>query len=336
MSMSRCSLVGFAVTSLLVATVLTGCDNSSSSEVTQASQNANSGSGSIEVTTGDIVPTLSLKAEVQQKPAFTLTLAERGSFKSAVKPGQVVKAGAVVGWTGGKEITTPVEATITQVAESSDELPANYAVLGYEYRGFGITVPVGSLLRHAQVADLSGKFQITDGVGPTDCLAVVTAGASGTESSDLQATQDNSANQSANATGQEPKTIHPANYSSEDSQADADKGSAGNSAPNVSSEPIASHDQAVCLIAKDVDVSAGQQANLVISANRREGVLTLPVSAVAGRLTQGKVTKLVGGKEEVTSVQLGATDGAKIEIVAGLQAGDHVSLEAPNLDPRNK
>lgn len=334
--MSKCSLVGFVVTSLLAVTVLTGCGNSQSSEVTQASESVNSRSNSVEVTTGDIVPTLSLKAEVQQKPAFTLTLAERGSFKSAVMPGQVVKAGTVVGWTNGKEITASVDARVMQVAESSDELPANYAVLGYEYRGFGITVPVGTLLRQARITELSGKFQITDGVGPTECAAVVTAGTSTAEDHVLQENQDDSGSKSADATGQEPKIIHPANSSSQDLQVDADKGVASTSAQKVGSEPIASPDQAICLIAKDVDVSAGQQANLVVSAKRREGVLTLPVSAVAGRLAQGKVTKLVGGKREVTSVQLGATDGAQIEIVAGLQAGDHVCLEAPNLDPRDK
>ena len=89
-----------------------------------------------------------------------------------------------------------------------------------------------------------------------------------------------------------------------------------------------------CLIDTDTYVHINQLATVVVTANTKEGVMTLPVSAVSGRFKSGRVTKVEDGKFINKDVVLGATDGAYIEIVSGLSIGDEISTIPPNLDPR--
>lgn len=90
-----------------------------------------------------------------------------------------------------------------------------------------------------------------------------------------------------------------------------------------------------CLIAQNVNVKSGQSAAVVITAETRKDVLMLPLSVIAGRQDTGTVTVVTpDGKGVQTKVTLGATDGANIEILSGLEEGDIVSATPPNLDPR--
>ena len=65
-------------------------------------------------------------------------------------------------------------------------------------------------------------------------------------------------------------------------------------------------------------------------------VLLLPLSVIAGRQGKGMVTVINDGKQIQTEVMLGATDGAYIEILSGVNEGDTISSIPPNLDPRSK
>ena len=47
------------------------------------------------------------------------------------------------------------------------------------------------------------------------------------------------------------------------------------------------------------------------------------------------VTVIKDGEQIQTEVTLGATDGAYIEILSGVEEGDVVSSIPPNLDPRS-
>ena len=124
-------------------------------------------------------------------------------------------------------------------------------------------------------AALKAKFQVVDGVGPTEAIAVVVPVSENAEST-LQ-----------------------------------------------------------CLIGKDIDVKPGQSATVVITAETRKDVLLLPLSVIAGRQGKGMVTVINDGKQIQTEVMLGATDGAYIEILSGVNEGDTISSIPPNLDPRS-
>ena len=87
---------------------------------------------------------------------------------------------------------------------------------------------------------------------------------------------------------------------------------------------------------KDIDVKPGQSATVVITAETRKDVLLLPLSVIAGRQGKGMVTVINDGKQIQTEVMLGATDGAYIEILSGVNEGDTISSIPPNLDPRSK
>ena len=64
-------------------------------------------------------------------------------------------------------------------------------------------------------------------------------------------------------------------------------------------------------------------------------MLLLPLSVIAGRQGKGSVTVIKNGERVQTDVMLGATDGAYIEILSGVEEGDVVSSIPPNLDPRS-
>ena len=66
---------------------------------------------------------------------------------------------------------------------------------------------------------------------------------------------------------------------------------------------------------------------------RRVDALILPVTAVAGRLTSGQVSRRDGDSFATVNVKLGASDGTSIIILDGLEEGDMVSATAPNLTP---
>ncbi|TXK16367.1 hypothetical protein [Homoserinibacter sp. GY 40078] len=87
----------------------------------------------------------------------------------------------------------------------------------------------------------------------------------------------------------------------------------------------------VCLLPLDATVVAGLPAKIGMRTAQRDDVLALPVSAVLGSVDTGRVTLLRGGAREVVEVTLGVSDGAWVEIVAGLEEGDEVLAFAPGL-----
>ena len=76
-------------------------------------------------------------------------------------------------------------------------------------------------------------------------------------------------------------------------------------------------------------------AGRVSGAETEKDVLLLPLSVIAGRQGKGSVTVIKNGERVQTDVMLGATDGAYIEILSGVEEGDVVSSIPPNLDPRS-
>ena len=139
---------------------------------------------------------------------------------------------------------------------------------------------------------LTGRFQITDAQGPTDCAAVVNDGV---------ATPPSSAEDTA--------------------------GSATTAHGTESTRTLQ------CLFPKDVQARPGQNATVVLTATAVEDALILPVTAVAGRLASGQVSRRDGDSFATVNVKLGASDGTSIIILDGLEEGDMVSATTPNLTP---
>ena len=160
---------------------------------------------------------------------------------------------------------------------SNESVPKNYPLATAKYTGFALNIEAENFLKILpENAALKAKFQVVDGVGPTEAIAVVVPVSENAEST-LQ-----------------------------------------------------------CLIGKDIDVKPGQSATVVITAETRKDVLLLPLSVIAGRQGKGMVTVINDGKQIQTEVMLGATDGAYIEILSGVNEGDTISSIPPNLDPRSK
>ena len=165
--------------------------------------------------------------------------------------------------------------------------PFVYPVATVRYTGFALNVEAENFLKTLpENTTLKAKFQVINGVGPTDILAVVTPATEYAE-------------------GSSTNTLFPQS--------------------NVLQ----------CLIDKDTDVKIGQNATVVITAGTKENILLLPLSVIAGRQGKGMVTVIKDGEQIQTEVTLGATDGAYIEILSGVEEGDVVSSVPPNLDPRS-
>ncbi|OZG62245.1 hypothetical protein BLEM_0791 [Bifidobacterium lemurum] len=383
------------VAAALSALLLSGCaacgnPTSDSDQVTDPTVNSDS-TNTVTVTSGTLAPTISAQATVISNTAFTLTASAQGVFQASAKVGDVVKAQQVLGWVDSTPITSPVEGTIVSVAGSGVTVPRNYPVVTLTYSGFALQTDATRLLRMTDSSDnLSGKFQITNGEGPTSCAAVVLSRQAAESSTDSSSgttdsnTTDGSGDQStagsiAYKPTAEPSRVIPISAyvkdpddanasggtddggeassngdsaSDNDAAASGDSASAGgtssgsgtassgnaNSSTNggntsngfASTAPSSSTTMA-CLVGKDIDVREGESGTLVLTASATQQSLLLPVSAVAGRSGKGTVTKVTDDGQEQVSVELGASDGARIVITSGLSEGDTVLATAPNL-----
>lgn len=89
----------------------------------------------------------------------------------------------------------------------------------------------------------------------------------------------------------------------------------------------------LCAVPKDIKVFAGLKGLMAVSLEKRKNALTLPTSAVAGSAQAGQVNLVENsGRTVLRNVQLGITDGVRIEIRSGLTEGQRVTSRAPTLD----
>lgn len=228
----------------------------------------------VRVESGSLAPTLSAKTEVMKSSAFLVYSNKKGEFKPEVAENERVKKGDVLGSIGNEEVIAPADGEVLSICREVD-VPKNYPLLEISYIGFSLDVEATDFLNSVESIDtLKAKFQIQDGIGPEEIVAVVPSRES-------------------------PRVLQ-------------------------------------CLINHESDVRMGQFATVVITSEVKEKVKLLPLSVVAGRLKKGVVTKIVDGKPQDVSVELGATDGAFIEILSGVEVGDEIRSPAPNLDPRDK
>lgn len=269
---------------LFLVFTLSACSAIGQTDENNLTDSATSAEKTVSVVRGTITPTVSTQTTIVPAVPFIISSPENGIFNTAVELEEKITAGQIIGTVNGKELKSPVDGTITSIAPSNESVPSNYPVAIVQYTGFALNVEADNFLSTLpEYAELKAKFQVYDGVGPTDMIAVVSPAA------------DENA-----FTGIVPQ------------------------------EGILQ-----CLISQTVDVKSGQSATVVITATTRNDVLILPLSVIAGRQGTGLVTVITPNGERVeTKVTLGVTDGAKIEILSGLEEGDVVSATPPNLDPR--
>ena len=75
---------------------------------------------------------------------------------------------------------------------------------------------------------------------------------------------------------------------------------------------------------KERNLRAGMYATAVFNREGVQNVLTIPREAFVGSVSDNRVFVIENGKAMLTSIQSGVNYGGKIQVVAGLKAGDQV------------
>ena len=269
------------------AIILSACSVNEQIEQNVDIGNATQLDDTVTVSRGTLTPTLSSQTMVVKASDFIVSSSGHGIFESYVTTGDKIAVGDIIGKVSEAEIRSPVDGTIISIISSDEIVPNNYPIATVRYTGFALNIEAENFLKIlSENAELKAKFQVFDGIGPTDAVAVVVP------------VSENDENISTN-----PPTLK-----------------------NIVLQ---------CLIGRDVDVKLGQSATVVLTAETEKNVLLLPLSVIAGRQGKGSVTVIKNGEYIQTDVMLGATDGAYIEILSGVDEGDVVSSIPPNLDPRS-
>ncbi|MEP7762547.1 hypothetical protein [Sanguibacter sp. 25GB23B1] len=79
---------------------------------------------------------------------------------------------------------------------------------------------------------------------------------------------------------------------------------------------------------------AGLPAKVGLQTGAAPAALVVPVEAVLGSASTGTVTRVIGEQLKIVDVSLGISDGAMVEITAGLAEGDIIAATAPGLMDR--
>lgn len=85
----------------------------------------------------------------------------------------------------------------------------------------------------------------------------------------------------------------------------------------------------LCLVPVKYRAHPGMRAHVGVDMGKREGVLALPLSAVAGTAQEGTVTVVEGRGTRELQVSLGVSDGNFVEVRDGISEGVEVLLRAP-------
>lgn len=283
------------VAAMVMCASLTACSSRTPSSDASPTSISRGTPSTVEVRKGGVTPLASSSTSVRVSSVFPLTAPAQGWFHSTVVQGAYAHAGDVLGSVGGRQVTAPVDGVVETVAQDND-VAAGYPLFSMRYGSMSADVDATALLTTIGPDQrLAGRFQIADAQGPTDCAAVVDDG-----------------------------VIAPS------SSAEGTGGSDGSAEPAQGAGPTRTLQ---CLFPKNVRARPGQNATVVLTAAMIEDALILPVTAVAGRLGSGQVSKRDGGSFTTVNVKLGASDGTSIIILDGLKEGDTVSSTAPNLVP---
>lgn len=163
---------------LFLVFTLSACSAIGQTDENNLTDSATSAEKTVSVVRGTITPTVSTQTTIVPAVPFIIFSPENGIFNTAVELEEKITAGQIIGTVNGKELKSPVDGTITSIAPSNESLPSNYPVAIVQYTGFALNVEADNFLSTLpEYAELKAKFQVYDGVGPTDMIAVVSPAA---------------------------------------------------------------------------------------------------------------------------------------------------------------
>ena len=163
---------------LFLVFTLSACSAIGQTDENNLTDSATSAEKTVSVVRGTITPTVSTQTTIVPAVPFIISSPENGIFNSAVELEEKITAGQIIGNVNGKELKSPVDGTITSIAPSNESVPSNYPVAIVQYTGFALNVEADNFLSTLpEYAELKAKFQVYDGVGPTDMIAVVSPAA---------------------------------------------------------------------------------------------------------------------------------------------------------------
>ena len=163
---------------LFLVFTLSACSAIGQTDENNLTDSATSAEKTVSVVRGTITPTVSTQTTIVPAVPFIISSPENGIFNSAVELEEKITAGQIIGTMNGKELKSPVDGTITSIAPSNESVPSNYPVAIVQYTGFALNVEADNFLSTLpEYAELKAKFQVYDGVGPTDMIAVVSPAA---------------------------------------------------------------------------------------------------------------------------------------------------------------
>lgn len=163
---------------LFLVFTLSACSAIGQTDENNLTDSATSAEKTVSVVRGTITPTVSTQTTIFPAVPFIISSPENGIFNSAVELEEKITAGQIIGTVNGKELKSPVDGTITSIAPSNESVPSNYPVAIVQYTGFALNVEADNFLSTLpEYAELKAKFQVYDGVGPTDMIAVVSPAA---------------------------------------------------------------------------------------------------------------------------------------------------------------
>lgn len=163
---------------LFLVFTLSACSAIGQADENNLTDSATSAEKTVSVVRGTITPTVSTQTTIVPAVPFIISSPENGIFNSAVELEEKITAGQIIGTVNGKELKSPVDGTITSIAPSNESVPSNYPVAIVQYTGFALNVEADNFLSTLpEYAELKAKFQVYDGVGPTDMIAVVSPAA---------------------------------------------------------------------------------------------------------------------------------------------------------------
>lgn len=163
---------------LFLVFTLSACSAIGQTDENNLTDSATSAEKTVSVVRGTITPTVSTQTTIVPAVPFIISSPENGIFNSAVELEEKITAGQIIGTVNGKELKSPVDGTITSIAPSNESVPSNYPVAIVQYTGFALNVEADNFLSTLpEYAELKAKYQVYDGVGPTDMIAVVSPAA---------------------------------------------------------------------------------------------------------------------------------------------------------------
>ncbi|MCI2238396.1 hypothetical protein MO973_17840 [Paenibacillus sp. TRM 82003] len=282
------------------------------------------------VVRGDVVNTVSLTGTIAADPATTVKSTAAGEVgKVRAEVGQAVEKGTVL-----FTVLVPVEETAAATPPAADPAaPAAPAPpAAPRTRTVNVTAPAAGTLA---TLDVLPQQQVSVG----QAVATVSPG---TLSASAPLTQEQQFRLLAPpTTAQVTVPGGPGTFECTDLRTGTPDAAAPEApAPDAGYvDPYADPAQAAtgatvsCRVPDGVRVFAGLSATVDVTAGSATGVLTVPVTAVRGRVDTGTVWVVdETGAQVETEVRLGLTDGAVVEVTEGLTEGAQVLQFTPGDD----